>query len=368
VTARAVVAMSGGVDSSVAAAILRERGLDVIGIAMRLAPDPAPAAGARASCCSADDFEDARRVAELMGFPFYVIDVRGEFKRGVIDYFVKEYLSGRTPNPCAMCNREIKFELLWERARALEADCMATGHYARIVRGADGRRRLLRARDRSKDQSYFLFNLGGDDLERTIFPLGDMSKEQVRKRARELGLRNADKAESQEICFVRSRGYADFVSAQVAPGLIRAGAIVDSAGRKLGTHDGIHRFTVGQRRGLGIASAEPLFVREVRPERGEVVAVPKPQLFSKGLFASQVRLVDPALAGRANMPVEVKIRYRHPAVAATLSTFETQSEGLRAEVRFQEEYPAVTPGQACVFYDGDEVLGGGFIDRPLAVG
>jgi tRNA-specific 2-thiouridylase len=367
VIARAVVAMSGGVDSSVAAAILREQGYDVIGIAMRLAPEAAASAGARASCCSVDDFEDARRVAELLDFPFYVIDLRDQFRRGVIDYFVKEYVGGRTPNPCAMCNREIKFGLLWERARALEADCIATGHYARIVRGANGRQRLLRARDGAKDQSYFLFNLGVDELERTIFPLGEMSKDEVRRRARELGLRNANKPESQEICFVQSHNYADYVSAQVAPGLIRAGTIVDSNGRKLGTHEGIHRFTIGQRRGLGIASTEALFVREVRLETGEVVAAPKHQLFSKGLFASQVRLVDPALTGRVNIPVEVKIRYRHPAVAATLSTFETQSEGLRAEVLFQREYPAVTPGQACVFYDGDEVLGGGFIDRSMTL-
>ncbi|HEY2664179.1 MAG TPA: tRNA 2-thiouridine(34) synthase MnmA [Candidatus Binataceae bacterium] len=364
---RVVVAMSGGVDSSVAAAILREQGYDVIGMAMRLAPDASPHAGGGGSCCSAEDFEDARRVAELMGFPFYVIDLRQEFKRTVIDYFVKEYSSGRTPNPCAMCNREVKFDRLWERALALEADYVATGHYARVARDAKGGWRLWRARDAWKDQSYFLFNLSSDDLARTLFPLGDMTKQEVRQRARQLGLRNADKTESQEICFVQASDYADFVAARVESGAVGAGAIVDTAGRELGRHEGIHRFTVGQRRGLGIASAEALFVREIRAANREVVAVPKRQLLAKGLFASQVRMVNPLLAGQADLSVQVKIRSRHPGIAATLSTFAAGCGGLRAEVKFLAEFPAVTPGQACVFYDGNEVLGGGFIDAPMAV-
>src|SRR3984957_13048106 len=200
---RVLVAMSGGVDSSVAAALLREQDYDVVGVAMRLAPEPtAPIAKRRGTCCSHDDFEDARRVAERMDFPFYVIDLRADFAARVVDNFVSEYLGGRTPNPCVMCNREIKFDRLWSRANALKADFVATGHYALIEKGADGRFHLLRAADNSKDQSYFHFTLGQAELARTLFPLGAITKTEVRARARELGLANADKPESQEICFV----------------------------------------------------------------------------------------------------------------------------------------------------------------------
>jgi tRNA-specific 2-thiouridylase len=209
---RVLVAMSGGVDSSVAAAMLAEQGYDVVGVAMRLAPDaPTTSVRRRGTCCSHDDFEDARRVAERMGFPFYVVDLRADFSSRVIGNFVSEYLAGRTPNPCVMCNREIKFDRLWSRARALNADFVATGHYARIARDGDGHYHLLRAADSSKDQSYFLFTLGQAELSRTMFPLGDMTKTEVRSRARALGLANADKPESQEICFVPDGDYARFV-------------------------------------------------------------------------------------------------------------------------------------------------------------
>src|SRR5579872_1750540 len=269
-SARVLVAMSGGVDSSVAAAIFCERGYDVVGVAMRLAPeDPTPAiARRRGTCCSHEDFEDARRVAERMDFPFYVVDLRAEFGARVIDNFVSEYLSGRTPNPCVMCNREIKFDRLRERAAALGADYVATGHYARIERDPRGRFHLLRAADAAKDQSYFLFTLGQLELSRTLFPLGEMTKAEVRARARELGLANADKPESQEICFVPDGDYARFVERLAPAGSIRVGHITDSDGHALAGHEGIHHFTIGQRRGLGIASSEPLYVREIRPESG----------------------------------------------------------------------------------------------------
>jgi tRNA-uridine 2-sulfurtransferase len=219
---RVLVAMSGGVDSSVAAAILRKDGYDVIGVAMRLASEPtAPIAKRRGTCCSHDDFEDARRVAERMDFPFYVIDLRADFASRVVDNFVSEYLGGRTPNPCVMCNREIKFDRLWSRARALNADYVATGHYARIEGGADGKFHLLRAVDDTKDQSYFLFTLGQDELARTIFPLGGMTKTEVRARARALGLATADKPESQEICFVPDGDYASFVERCSDPAQLR---------------------------------------------------------------------------------------------------------------------------------------------------
>jgi tRNA-specific 2-thiouridylase len=360
---RVLVAMSGGVDSSVAAAILREQGCDVVGVAMRLAPEPSSAVTKRrGTCCSHDDFEDARRVAEQMDFPFYVIDLRADFAARVVDNFVSEYLGGRTPNPCVMCNREIKFDRLWSRARALNADYVATGHYARIERGAYGRYHLLRAADDAKDQSYFLFTLGQDELSRTLFPLGAMTKAEVRARARALGLATADKPESQEICFVPDGDYATFVERRSNPAQLRPGAIVDSNGRRLADHVGVHRFTVGQRRGLGIAGGERLYVREIRAESGEVVAGRRDQLDSSGLIANRVSLVDGSLASSGELRVEVKIRSRHRAIPATMRV---DAERRAAEIRFAGSGPAVTPGQACVFYRGEEVLGGGFIERAI---
>jgi tRNA-uridine 2-sulfurtransferase len=358
---RVLVAMSGGVDSSVAAAMLCEQGYDVVGVAMRLAPEaPATPAKRRGTCCSHDDFEDARRVSERMGFPFYVLDLRADFGARVIDNFVSEYLAGRTPNPCVMCNREIKFDRLWSRARALEADFVATGHYARISRDGAGRFHLWRATDSSKDQSYFLFTLGQEELSRTLFPLGAMTKVEVRARARALGLANADKPESQEICFVADGDYARFVERAAPQGSVREGQIVDNDGKILAAHAGIHHFTIGQRRGLGIAASDPLYVREIRPATGEVVVGARAELNSRGLIARDVELVDRARFDAAS-DIEVKIRYRHAALPARL----TLASPRAAEVRFVSEGPAVTPGQACVFYRGDEVIGGGFIERAL---
>ncbi len=359
---RVLVAMSGGVDSSVAAALLHEQGYDVVGVAMRLAPDAqGHATKRRGTCCSHDDFEDARRVSERMGFPFYVVDLRADFGERVIGNFVSEYLAGRTPNPCVMCNREIKFDRLWSRARALEADFVATGHYARISSDAAGRYHLLRAADASKDQSYFLFTLGQPELSRTLFPLGAMTKAEVRARARGLGLANADKPESQEICFVPDGDYARFVERLAPEGSVREGSITDGEGKILAEHSGIHRFTVGQRRGLGVASGQPLYVSEIRPDSGEVVVGGRGELNSRGLIARDVDLVDPSVLDARGCDVEVKIRYRHPALPARLILASPR----RAEVRFASVGPAVTPGQACVFYRGDEVVGGGFIERAL---
>ncbi|HTY55021.1 MAG TPA: tRNA 2-thiouridine(34) synthase MnmA [Candidatus Binataceae bacterium] len=360
-SARVVVAMSGGVDSSVAAAILREQGYDVVGIAMRLASQEHGAKG-RQVCCSYDDFEDARRVAERMDFPFYVVDLRAEFEARVIDNFVDEYLAGRTPNPCVMCNREIKFARLWRRAQALGAEFVATGHYARINRDSGGRFHLRRALDPAKDQSYFLFAMTQTELARTLFPLGEMTKAEVRARARSLGLANADKPESQEICFVPDRDYADLVARRADPSKVKTGRIIDGGGRVLAEHNGIHRFTVGQRRGLGVSAGEPLYVREIDPVRGHVTVGSREELTAAGLRADRVSLVDERLAAGGDREIQVKIRYRHPAIAANLKLLARD----RAEVRFVTNgYPAVTPGQACVFYDHDEVLGGGFIQHAL---
>ncbi len=361
-SARVLVAMSGGVDSSVAAAMLCEQGYEVVGIAMRLTPEGLPATTRRrGTCCSYEDFEDARRVAERMEFPFYVIDLREDFAARVIGNFVSEYVGGRTPNPCVMCNREIKFDRLWSRARALEADYVATGHYARIECDTAGRFHLRRAFDSTKDQSYFLFTLGQNELARTLFPLGSMAKAEVRERAHALGLANADKPDSQEICFVPDGDYARFVERVAPPGQLRRGSIVTGDGRAIAEHRGIHNFTVGQRRGLGVAAGAPMYVREIRAATGEVVVGSRDELNAAGLVAGQVRMVDPALFDGHEIELEVKIRHRHPALPAKLLMLSAD----RAEVRFQHGGPAVTPGQACVFYRGDEVLGGGFIERAV---
>ena len=357
---RVLVAMSGGVDSSVAAAMLHEAGYDVVGIAMRLAPEPAHLSRRRATCCSHEDFEDARRVAERMNFPFYIVDLREDFAARVMGNFVSEYLAGRTPNPCVMCNREIKFDRLWKRARAIGADFVATGHYARIDRDDTGRFHLMRAADESKDQSYFLFSLTQNELSRTLFPLGTMTKTEVRARARELGLLNADKPESQEICFVPDGDYAGFVE-RAGGDRVRTGKIMDTTGSTLAHHAGMHRFTVGQRRGLGIATGAPMYVREIRSETGDVIVAPREGLSSAGLLAREVSLVDAREGSDAPIEVEVKTRYRQRAIPANL----VLSSGRNAEVRFISRGPAVTPGQACVFYRGDEVIGGGFIEKAI---
>jgi tRNA-uridine 2-sulfurtransferase len=359
---RVLVAMSGGVDSSVGAAILREEGYDVVGVAMRLAPESAAREiKRRGTCCSHEDFEDARRVAESMEFPFYVIDLRSEFDARVVANFVGEYLNGRTPNPCVMCNREIKFDRLWHRAAALEADLIATGHYARIERDKAGLFHLKRARDETKDQSYFLFSLGQRELARTLFPLGELTKMEVRARARRLGLANADKAESQEICFVPDGDYAGFVERNAPAGRIRSGTVIDEGGRKLAAHSGVHRFTIGQRRGLGFAAGQPLYVRAIDAGNGQIVVGPRDALRSSGLIASQVTFSNPRTGDWGELRVEVKVRYRHPALPADLRLIGSG----KAEIRFRDPGPAVTPGQACVFYRGDEVVGGGFIEAPL---
>ncbi len=358
---RVLVAMSGGVDSSVAAALLHDQGYDLVGVAMRLTPESTSSGiTRRGTCCSHDDFEDARRVAERMNFPFYVVDLRADFAARVMDNFVSEYLHGRTPNPCVMCNREIKFDRLWQRARAIQADFVATGHYARIEPASDGSFRLRRAADITKDQSYFLFNLGQKELSRTLFALGDMTKAEVRDRARELNLANADKPESQEICFVPDGDYARFVEAKTTPGSLRTGRIVDDTGAELARHEGVHRFTIGQRRGLGVATGEPLYVRAINPNTGDVTISRRERLSAKGLVAKQINLVAPQLDG--TFEADVRIRYRHHGIPSTVRILD---EPGCAEVRFHGDGPAVSPGQASVFYRGDEVLGGGFIARAL---
>jgi tRNA-specific 2-thiouridylase len=350
---RVVVAMSGGVDSSVAAALLAEQRHDVIGLSMQLYPSND---GHFGSCCTLDDLNDARRVASVIGFPHYILNFEQQFRDTVISNFVSEYAAGRTPLPCAHCNSDLKFSTLLERAHGFGAYRVATGHYARVERGASGRWLLRRSTDRDKDQSYFLFTLTQDQLAAAMFPVGTLTKPEVREQARRLALTVADKPDSQEICFVPDDDYAAFVAAQ-APAVTRGGAIVTEDGEQIGSHGGVHRFTVGQRKGLGISSHAPLYVLKIDAGSSRVTVGPKAALERTSLTASGVNWIA-VDAPPDWIPVAAQIRHRHQAAAGRVRALEPG----RAELVFETPQPAITPGQAVVFYDDDVVVGGGWID------
>jgi len=369
--------MSGGVDSSTVAAMLRAEGHNVIGLTMqlwnqrRLAGQEGMPESVQGRCCSLDDVYDARRVAQHIGIPYYVVNHEERFERDVVRPFVNEYLSGRTPIPCSLCNNHLKFDQLLVVAQQIGADSVATGHYARVEYDQGvGRWLLKRPADESKDQTYFLFGLTQDQLSRTIFPLGGMTKPEVRELARRHGLALAEKPDSQEICFVPGGDYKRFLDAYLAEqgGALpdTAGELVTTSGEVIGEHNGIHNFTVGQRKGLGVATGSPLYVIQINGRDKQVVVGGAENLYSRTLRTRRVNLVA-VNELRQPMRVGVKIRHRHVPAAAVLERISSDDGDDEILVTFDEPQRAITPGQAAVFYDGEVVVGGGWIAQPLAV-
>jgi tRNA-specific 2-thiouridylase len=355
---RVFVAMSGGVDSSVAAALLKGQGHEVIGITMDVFPLPKQDCDSSRSCCGLGAVADANRVAAQLKIPHYVINLRKSFQRWVVDDFCEEYAKGRTPNPCIRCNQYIKFDVLWKRAQKMGADYMATGHHAQILFDeSSGRYHLKKGKDSRKDQSYFLYTMTQSQLARTLMPVGRLTKQEVRNEAKRLGLAVHQRPESQEICFVPDNDYTRFLK-QKMPEVFQPGPIVDKEDRILGRHKGILHFTIGQRRGLGIAAPRPLYVLEIHPESHKIVVGENNHLYKKSVVVSCMNLI---LQSDLNEPISVmaKIRYKHKEAKAQL----TPTGKNKARLDFESSQRAVTPGQSAVFYDNDLVLGGGIIER-----
>jgi len=356
------IAMSGGVDSSVAAALLKREGYDVVGLTMDLFSLPKDFCRDEnlKSCCGMKAKEDANRVARVLGIEHFVINMKDIFQKEVITNFIGEYTQGRTPNPCIRCNQHIKFKALLEKAEKLGAEYLATGHHIRIGldKGKD-QYKLLKGKDPNKDQSYFLYTMTQKQLQKTLFPVGDFTKKEVRAFARELDLPVAERVESQEVCFIPDDNYVRFLK-EAQPEIFRPGPIVNEEGKVLGEHPGIFHYTIGQRRGMGIAAESPLYVLEIRPEDNTIVAGKNERLYRKTLLASHVHwITQPDEPGPASL--KARIRYRHSEAPARLTDVSSDP----VVVEFEESQRAITPGQAVVFYDGEIVLGGGIIQNSI---
>ncbi|MBI4126662.1 MAG: tRNA 2-thiouridine(34) synthase MnmA [Deltaproteobacteria bacterium] len=351
---KVLVAMSGGVDSSVAAVVLKEAGFEVIGASMHLTSCHRPT---DRSCCSALDRLDAKRVCETIGVPYVSLDYRERFKRDVIEPFIRDYAQGRTPIPCVQCNSELKFSALFDEMEKLGATSVATGHYARVDHDAEGRYRLLRGHDRVKDQSYYLYALTQKELSRLKLPIGDLEKRDVRELARRFGLVTAEKPDSQEICFVTNGDYVSFLEESAADRLPHGGHFVDRDGKVLGRHEGIYAYTIGQRRGLGMTFGKPMYVLEIRPATNEVVLGSDDDLLADTMTVEKVSWMHPAFADTCGEGMEVQIRAQHRAASARV-VVETAR---KVRVTFAEPQRAIAPGQVAAFYRGEEMLGGGVI-------
>lgn len=354
-----MLGMSGGVDSSAAAALLLHEGYEVVGVTMQIWPDKADERQkVEGGCCSLSAVDDARRVADRLGIPYYVLNFKDIFKKEVIDYFKKEYLCGRTPNPCIACNRHVKFEAMLNKAVSMGMDYVATGHYARIgFDEASGRYLLKKSVTAAKDQTYALYTLTQEQLSKTIFPIGSYTKDRVREIARENGLSVASKPDSQEICFVEENDYVRYISENTDAD-IKEGWFIDRNGNRLGRHKGIIHYTVGQRKGLGVSFGKPMFVVEIKPEDNTVVLGDETEVFSKGLIATDLNFIS-IRDLNDEMNVTAKIRYSAKEAAAVISPLK---DG-HVRVKFEEPQRAVTPGQSVVFYNNDVIVGGGVIEQ-----
>ena len=353
---KVVVGMSGGVDSSVAAYLLKEKGYDVIGVTLRMAPDNGETFENEGGCCSLSAVEDARRVCDKLDIPFYVLNFKDIFKEKVIDYFVDEYMAGKTPNPCIACNKHIKFDALLRKARGIGAEYVATGHYAKIIE-KDGRYILIKSDDDKKDQTYALYNFTQDQLAHTLMPCGEYTKDKIREIAKEIGLAVHNKKDSEEICFIPDNNHGRFILEE-KPGQIKSGNFIDKEGNILGTHKGIVYYTIGQRKGLGIALGRPVFVTDIRPKTNEVVLGPEEDIFKTDLIAKDVNFI-PFDTLDGELEVTAKVRYSAKPSEAILSPLDNG----RIKVSFKNKQRAITKGQSIVFYDGNLVVGGAIIEK-----